>query len=410
MIVGLITALMGTGLALGEQAEAVKVTELTPQIRLLTTDQTAYVTHSLVYLGPNGLLLVDTQTRDDAPALKEVVDGFGLGIPRYIINTHRHVEHIGGNELFGTDPVVIAHELLPTKLTTGSYVFDEYPAATFPDITVADSLTVFFGDERIRIIALAGSHDDNEIIVHFTKNKVVHLSSLVNGFSFPSLDGDGDALRFAELVTRAIELLPPDVTIVSGHGEVGSWQDLHGYREMLVGSTAAVRDGLAAGKDVQAMQEEEILAEWASYARNYVSASEWIETLAEAMEETDPLGEDIFVPLYNQWRDQGPQATVDFYNDILTRRAQDYDLQDYDLLVVGGKMLQREDYAAAVVFLEASLTVYPEARYGYYTYYQLAKAHQGLGEMQDAIQQCRKALEIQPEFGMATELLADLED
>ena len=106
---------------------------------------------------------------------------------------------------------------------------------------LTDSLSVYFNGEKIELLAFPGSHDDNEVIVHFTGSKVVHLSSVVNGFNFPSIDSDGDALMFEKLVGKAIDLLPEDAVIVSGHNEPGSWSELQAYRDML----AKVRDRVA---------------------------------------------------------------------------------------------------------------------------------------------------------------------
>ena len=145
---------------------------------------------------------------------------------------------------------VIAHDLVRTKLRSGSYLFDEFPDSTLPNITFSDSMSLHFNGEKIDLVAMPGSHDDNEVIVHFTQSKVVHLSSLTNGFNFPSVDSDGDALMFETLVARAIELLPEDVVVVSGHNRNGTMDDLRAYHEMLVGTTEAVRNGLEQGKDL----------------------------------------------------------------------------------------------------------------------------------------------------------------
>ena len=225
----------------------------------LTTDQGSHTTNSLASVGVDGLLLVDTQSREDAAAFRQADRVLRQGGPQDHHQPHRHVEHVGGNELFGDAPIVVAHALVRSKLRSGSYLFDEFPDATLPDITLTDSLSVFFDGEEIRLIAMPGSHDDNEIIVHFTTSKVVHLSSLANGFNFPSVDADGNVLRFEELVGRAIELLPADVVIVSGHNRNGTTDDLRAYREMLAATTAVVRAGLAAGKDAKTMKAEKAL-------------------------------------------------------------------------------------------------------------------------------------------------------
>src|SRR5210317_1329603 len=103
-----------------------KVTQLTDQIYQLSTDEGNYTTNVLVFVGKDGILLVDTNTEEYAEELKKVVDSFGKGVPKYIINTHRHVEHIGGNAIFGAEPVVIGHDLIRTRLRSGGHLFDEY--------------------------------------------------------------------------------------------------------------------------------------------------------------------------------------------------------------------------------------------------------------------------------------------
>jgi glyoxylase-like metal-dependent hydrolase (beta-lactamase superfamily II) len=65
-------------------------------------------------------LVVDTQASDVADEFTAVIEGFDRGAPKIIINTHRHVEHVGGNGVFGADPIIIAHDLVTTKLRSGS--------------------------------------------------------------------------------------------------------------------------------------------------------------------------------------------------------------------------------------------------------------------------------------------------
>jgi glyoxylase-like metal-dependent hydrolase (beta-lactamase superfamily II) len=407
VLIALAAALSGVVVA-AEGGSSVEVRRLTERLYMLSTDQGDYTTNSLAFVGEDGLLLVDTQAEDDAEALKRAVDALGKGAPKYIINTHRHVEHVGGNAVFGPDPVVIAHALVPLKLRSGSYVWEEFPEATFPDITLEDSLSLFFNGERIDVIALAGSHDDNEIIVHFTESKVVHLSSLTNGFNFPSVDHAGDVLRFAELVARAIDLLPGDVTIVSGHNDVGTPEDLRSYHEMLIQTTEAVRRGLAAGKDVATLQEEGVLDAWSAYAGSYVGVDRWIEYLVEGLQGTKDTRETVFEPLYHVWKEQGAEAAVDRYFALKREHAAEYRFAEHDLLIIGDKLLKKQRARAAVRFLEAGLSAYPDSRYGYYANYRLAQAHRSLGETDLAESRCRKALELNPAFEPAALLLDEL--
>ncbi len=398
-----------TGTAVAEE-EKVRTTRLCERLYLLSTDQGTYTTNTIASVGEDGVLLVDTQSSADAEALKKVVEGFGKGVPKIIINTHRHVEHVGGNAVFGEGPLVIAHNLVPGKLRSGSYLFDEFPRATFPDITFADSMTLWFNGEEIRLTAMAGAHDDNEIMVHFTTSKVVHLSSIVNGFNFPSVDSDGDPLQFAVLVERAIRLLPDDVTIVSGHNRTGTVEDLRAYHEMLVATERAVREGLAEGKDAERLKNEKVLEPWSAYAASYVSVDQWTDTLAEAIVPGEEEKPGIMEPIYQEWKARGADAAAARYLELKRDHADEYAFREVDLLIIGGKLLEKGDARSAIVFLELGLSEYPEGRYAYYANYQLALANLKLGNRQAAIDRCRKAAELRPESVTIAALLEELED
>jgi cyclase len=389
--------------------ETVKTTKLTDKLYLLTTDQGAYTTHTIASVGEDGILLVDTQAEADAEALKNVIDDFGQGAPKIIINTHRHVEHVGGNAIFGEEPIVIAHELVPARLRSGSYLFNEFPRATFPDITFGETMTLWFNGEKIVLTEMGGSHDDNEIIVHFTESKVVHLSSLANGFNFPSVDTAGDPLMFSPLVKMAIEMLPEDVTIVSGHNRTGSIDDLRAYRRMLVETEKVVRDGLAAGKDLETLTKEKALDAWSAYAGSYVSVAEWTDTLVSALEDEWDFKPSVMEPIYHEWKANGARAASELYLEIKEEDAGEYSTFDTDLLVIGDKMLEKGYAESAVVFLELSLAEYPESDYLYYVHYKLALAYRDLGKPDKALVFCRKAAEARPESETIAGLLADLE-
>jgi cyclase len=384
-----------------------KKVQLTDKIYQLSTDEGEYTTNVLVFVGDDGLLLVDSNAEDYAEELKKQVESFGKGLPKYIINTHRHVEHIGGNAVFGPDPVVIGHDLIRTKLRSGSYLFDEYPEITMPDIGITDSVYLYFNGEKIRLIPMGGSHDDNEIIIHFTESKVVHLSSLVNGLNFPSVDSDGDVLKFEETVSKAIELLPGDVTIVSGHNNNCTRADLIDYVDMLRKTTAIVRDGLAAGKTVEQMQEEKVLAEFEKYNQSYVSLDDWINYLASGIERVEKK-KTLYEPLYYSYKKDGIEAAIKKYKELKSNHPDDFGFDDVTLVVIGSKLQVKNKYNDSAKMLEFCLSEYPEGIYLYYTHYLISKSLKETGDIEKAIRHCEKSLEANPEFQGAKDFLEEL--
>ncbi len=391
------------------------VTPLAPDLLMLSTDQGLYSNNSLVFTGPEGVLLVDTHGASDAEDFKAFIDGLGFGIPKYIINTHRHVEHIGGNHVFGAEPIIVTHRLFPEKLRSGTFLFSEFPSEAFPDITFTDSLEITFNGEVIRLVEIGGSHDDNEILVYFSRHGIAHASSVVNGFNFPSVDGDGDVLQFEARTRQLMEILPHDVRLVSGHNGqatgfdfVGTWDQLPDYANMMNQTVDIVRRELKAGKSQEDMEAAEIFKAYEQYAGSYVSSNDWINYVIDALTVPRETREDICKPLYITWKQDGAEAAVKQYGDLLERHEDQYDFNQYVLTGIGSKLYTAGRYKDAVVFLMGSTEAYPESEIGYYTHYLACKGLQKLGDTEEAIKQCRESLKLNSDFEGAKSLLAEL--
>jgi len=391
-------------------------TRLAPDLVMLSTGQGRYSNNSLVFTGPDGVLLVDTHDVEDAEALRAYVAGLGLGMPKYIINTHRHIEHIGGNAAFGPDPVIIAHRLLPEKLRQGAFLFCEFPPEAFPDVTFADSLVLRFNGETIRLVAIGGSHDDNEIMVHFVRHGIAHISSVVNGFNFPSVDSDGNALAFAATARRLMELLPRDVRLVSGHhgraagfDVLGRWEQLPAYADMMDQTVARVSRALSAGMTGEQIKADSLLADFDGYAGSYVDMNGWIDYLVDALTKPRDTRQDVCVPLYETWKQAGARAAVERYRDLVAGHATEFDTREEMPLMIGAQLFARRMYADANEFLAASAEMYPGNEYAYYAYYLAARCCRELGRTADAADHCRSALALRPEFAPAAQLLEEIE-
>lgn len=401
------TLLIFYGTAVAQDESPFKKVQLTDKIYQLSTDEGSYTTNVLLFVGDDGILLVDTNAEEYGEELKKLVESFGKGLPKYIINTHRHVEHVGGNAIFGPDPVIIGHDLIRKKLRSEGYLFDEFPEIAMPDIGITDSVHLYFNGEMIRLIPMGGSHDDNEIIIHFTGSKVVHLSSLVNGMNFPSVDSDGDVLKFGEIVSRAIELLPDDVTIVSGHNNNCTRADLYDYVDMIRKTTAIVREGLKAGKTVEQMQEEKVLAGFEKYNQSYVSPEGWISYLAGGINKEEKK-KTIYEPLYYAYKEEGIDAAIKKYKELKAEHPDEYEFDEVYLINIGGKLQVKQKYPESIKLLQLCLSENPEGKYLYYTHYMLAQSFKETGNVKKAIDYCEKSLKAKPDFQGAAQLLEEL--
>ena len=391
------------------------VTNVAPDLLLISTDRGSYSNNSLVFTGPQGVLLVDTHHKSDAPEFKAFVEALGFGPPSYIVNTHRHVEHIGGNAVFGDQPIIVAHQLFAEKLRSGTHLFSEYPDEVFPDLTFTESMEINFNDETIRLVNIGGSHDDNEIMVYFKNHRVAHISSVVNGFNFPSVDSDGDVLRFEPITRELMKLLPPDTQLISGHhgskqgfDQIGSWDQLSDYADMMKNTIDLVQLALEEGVSQQQMEERQIFKAYEHYAGSYVSSNDWINYVVDALTVPRDIREDICKPLFETWKTRGARAAAEQYRQLLETDEDQYDFSEYVLLGIGSNLYTNNRYQDAVTFLKANIETYPDSESSYYSHYLTAKGLQELDHQSEAIAHARESLRLNGEFQGAQTLLAEL--
>jgi len=337
-----------------------------------------------------------------ARELKEKVEALGKGAVKYVINTHAHVDHTGGNGVFGKNAVVIAHGVLREQLQKGRYIIEDYPDDALPDITFEDDLTLHFNGEDIRIAALPGSHSASDIIVVLEGSGVAYLGDLAYGGKFPSVDlRRGDATRYAEVARKAIEYLPPGITIVSGHGDNSSREEFVEFQHMLEETTAIVRKGLADGKTVTEMQDEKVLEDWESHGDLYVTADEWIEDLVFSARRGGPKAS-LIEPLYHSYLDEGIDGAVRTYLELKKSGRDEYLFHRFVLVLFGNWLLKNGKLDDAVRMLETNIKEYPEFAYNHEL---LGGIYMKMGKHEKAIRSLQRSLELDPENEVATEMI-----
>lgn len=372
-----------------QDAHPFNVVPLTKSIYRLTVDMGGYAVNVLASVGDDGILLVDTGEKVSAADLKAAIDTLGGNqkeTPSIIINTHAHVDHTGGNDIFGRKPVVVAHEILRSRLRSGSYLFDEFSDATLPDVVFKDSLTIFFNGDEIKLKLFPGSHDDNDIVVWFTKDKIAYIGDITNGTNFPSVEEiTGNVLNFPEISMKVYEYLPEGVTVVSGHGLDTNRNQLKDFSQNIAKTIAIIRRAVDDHKDEAAMVKEDILRDWESYENSYVSRDEWINMVYTALTDTLPK-KAIYEPIYYALQNGGPDSAVNVYYELKNNHFDEYRFAESDLMFMADKLYKKERYDDAIAIFELDLQEYPEGMYAYYNYYLLGNIYRKVGNQERALE------------------------
>lgn len=238
-----------------------------------------------VSAGEDGIVIVDDQYAPLAPRIKEALRGISDKPVKFVLNTHYHGDHTGGNEQFGETAPIVAHTNVRKRLSTGRVAagntIPPAPKVALPVITFEDRLAVHINGEEIRAIHFPHGHTDGDSVIYFTKSNVVHMGDdfFAGRFPFIDFDGGGSVKGLIRNVEKVLSEIPADAKIIPGHGPLATPADLRSYLTMLKETSAIVESGIKANKSLDQLKSEKVLAKHESFAWQFISAERFLEML-----------------------------------------------------------------------------------------------------------------------------------
>ncbi|MDZ7767993.1 MAG: MBL fold metallo-hydrolase [Woeseiaceae bacterium] len=227
--------------------------------------------------GDDGVILIDDGLEPLAETMLAAVQDTAGAPVDFVINTHVHGDHIGGNAaLHRHGARIVAHDNIRHRMTESGAAADSLPELTFPD-----QMTFHLNDHRAEVIHVRSAHTDGDSIIHFPDANVIHTGdAMFNGlFPFIDLDSGGSVDGFIAAQTRIIELADDDTQIIPGHGQLASRDDLIAARDMLADAKARVGKLIDDGLSLEAVVAANPLA-------GYHDAWNWDFIATERMTET----------------------------------------------------------------------------------------------------------------------------
>src|SRR5438309_7204168 len=248
-------------------------------------------------VGEDGIVIVDDQFAPLAEKIQASLKSLGITDKsvRFVINTHYHGDHSGGNAPFANSgSTVIAQDNVRKRLVTGgaagnggSLKMEVQPAekAALPIITFDHDVTVHLNGEDIRALHFPSGHTDGDAIIFFPKNNVVHMGDDFVRYGFPFIDvaSGGSVQGMIDAMEKASARLPAAVNVIPGQGALSNLDDVRAFTKMLKETSAVVQKAINDHKTLDHMKQEKILAPWAKWKGDFVNEDAFIDTLYNSL-------------------------------------------------------------------------------------------------------------------------------
>jgi glyoxylase-like metal-dependent hydrolase (beta-lactamase superfamily II) len=235
--------------------------------------------------GSDGNLLIDDQY---APLTERILAAIREVDPdpiRFVINTHWHGDHTGGNENVGrTGAVIVAHENVRRRMSVGQMLRGDQvppsPASALPVVTFTDDVTFHFNGDDIRVHHVEHAHTDGDALVYWANANVLHMGdTYFNGMlPFIDLESGGSVHGYIAAVEEGLSIANPQTVIIPGHGPVATRANLQAYRDMLVELSGQVLRELRADRSLDQVKALR-LADRYGRPTDFITPDAFIETL-----------------------------------------------------------------------------------------------------------------------------------
>ena len=216
-----------------------------------------------VLTGSDGVLLVDTGHQETAEELIIKVEDFKSGDLKYIINTHLHSDHAGGNLLVGKKAEIIHCQNLKEFVTRGVLRLVEEEEKEMEAMLLGQYYALDFNREKIKIIPYPGVHSGNDLIIYFSTSGVAHMGDLLLTQSFPAVGPK--VQEYLEFLEKVMASFPPRTKFIGGHGRDYTTEDLKKYHQMLLTTIEVVRQEMKKGRSVEEIKSANVLERWKSW-------------------------------------------------------------------------------------------------------------------------------------------------
>lgn len=294
-LAGLAAALAG-GLALPGAAQdfskvEIRSTQITPTTWLLT----GAGGNIGLSVGPDAVFVIDDQFAPLAPKIREAIARITPRPVQFVLNTHFHYDHTGGNEAFGAGgALIVAHDNVRKRMSSDQLIQlfgtsspqPASPKAALPVVTVAGELTFHINGDEVHAFHVPRAHTDGDLVVHFRRSDVFHLGDVFFNGSYPFIDigSGGSAEGMVAAMDRVLALAGDKSRIIPGHGPLAGKAELQAARDMLATVAGRIREARKAGRSDSEIAAARPAADYdAAWGKGFITPPQFVQMMLAGM-------------------------------------------------------------------------------------------------------------------------------
>ncbi len=242
--------------------------------------------------GVDGNIIIDDQF---APLTDKILAAIKTVDPdpvKFVINTHWHFDHVGGNENLGkAGAVIVAHDNVRARMSTEQVLqafnqkFPPSPKEALPVVTFSEGVSLHLNGDTLHVVHIANAHTDGDALIHWQKANVLHMGdTFMNKVSFPFIDiGSGGSIHgFVTAAEHGLALANENTKIIPGHGPVATRADLVRHRDMLVEIRDKVAADIAAKRSLDQIKAANHTARW-GMPDGFVKPEQFVEAVYNSL-------------------------------------------------------------------------------------------------------------------------------
>lgn len=247
-----------------------------------------------LFIGEDGTFLIDDQFAPLTPKHLEAIKAVGGEVPRFLINTHYHSDHTGGNENLGkAGTLIFSHDQVRERLTVETVikafnmVTPPLPKAALPVVTFSSDITFHLNGDTLRAFHVPRAHTDGDSVIHFKNANVIHSGDVFFNGLYPFIDVDhgGTVKGMIQAADAVLELADGNTKIIPGHGPLGDKAQLQVYRDMLATAYERLSQLKAKGMSMEEAVAEKPLADLEElWGKGMFPGEKWISLIYEGLD------------------------------------------------------------------------------------------------------------------------------